>query len=141
MKAEKKMGTESDITKRARRLLADPAFLYKASCQIEELGVVGEERNRLVLFLACMTRVLPNSAAIIVRGSSGRSSLVRPVVWLFELRHVVDVLDLTDHEIGYRLGGLDERILLIDDYRDSAKDKQLLMKLLQPQGGVHKDYV
>jgi hypothetical protein len=30
--------------------------------------------------------------------------------------------------------------LLIDDYRDSAKDKQILMKLLQPQGAMYKAF-
>jgi hypothetical protein len=140
VKAEKKRETESDIARKARRLLADPAFLFKVGQKIEELGVVGEERNRLILFLACVTRVLPNPAAIIIRGSSGKSSLVNPVIWLFDGRHVVDILDLSEQEIRWRLGRLSEHILLIDDYRDSAKDKQILMKLLQPQGAMYKAF-
>jgi hypothetical protein len=140
MKAEKKSDTESDITKRARRLLADPAFLFKVGCKIEELGIVGEERNRLVLFLAGVTRVLPNPAAIVVRGSSGKSSLVTFVSCLFHHWHVVNVGVLGDKEISGNLGNLDEHILIIDDYKDSAKDKRLLMRLLRAQGGIYRNF-
>lgn len=140
MKAEKESNTESDVTKKARRLLADPAFLFKVGCKIEELGIVGEERNRLVLFLAGVTRVLPNPAAIIVRGSSGKSSLVTFVSCLFHHWHVVNVNVLGDKEISGSLGNLDEHILIIDDYKDNAKDKRLLMRLLRAQGGIYRNF-
>jgi hypothetical protein len=140
VKAKRKLETESDLTERARRLLADPAFLFNAGCKIDELGVVGEERNRLILFLACVTRVLPNPAAIIIRGSSGKSSLVTFVSCLFHHWHVVNVNVLGDQELDYRLGALDQHILIIDDYKDSAKDKRLLLKLLRAQGGIDKNF-
>jgi G:T-mismatch repair DNA endonuclease (very short patch repair protein) len=140
VKAEKKSNTESDITQRARRLLADPAFLFKVGRKIRELGVVGEERNRLILFLAGVTRVLPNPATIIIRGSSGKSSLVTFVSCLFHHWHVCNVNDLGDKKTDYRLGALDQNILLIDDYTDHAKDKRLLMSLLRAQGGIYKNF-
>jgi hypothetical protein len=140
MKAEKESNTESDITKKARRLLADPAFLFKVGCKIEELGIVGEERNRLILFLAGVTRVLPNPAAIIVRGSSGKSSLVTFVSSLFHFSYVVNVNVLEDKEMNRGLGHLDEHILIIDDYQDNTKDKRLLMRLLRAQGGIFRNF-
>lgn len=140
MKAEKKSNTESDITKSARRLLADPAFLFKVGCKIEELGVVGEERNRLILFLAGVTRVLPNPAAIIIRGSSGKSALVTFVCCLFHYWHVANVAALEDKELNRCPRNLDEHILIIDDYKDGAKDKRLLMKLLRAQGGIYRNF-
>lgn len=138
MKAEKRSNTKSDVTKNARRLVADPAFLFRVACKIEELGVVGEERNRLILFLACVTRVLPNPTALIIRGSLGKSSLVNPVTWLFNSRHVVNILDFSEKEIASELTGLSKKILVKDDYRESKKDKQLLLKLLQPEGSLFK---
>jgi hypothetical protein len=40
---------QSRVEAQALRLLNDPQFLYKAGQKIGDLGVVGEERNRLIL--------------------------------------------------------------------------------------------
>jgi hypothetical protein len=42
----------SEIRKQALQLLGDPQYLFRAGQKLGDLGVVGEERNRLVLFLA-----------------------------------------------------------------------------------------
>jgi hypothetical protein len=59
---------------------------------------------------------------------------------LFHHWHVVNVGALGDEELIRSLGNLDEHILIIDDYKDSSKDKRLLMRLLRAQGGIYRNF-
>src|SRR5438045_1573434 len=39
-----------------RKLLTDPAFLFRVGRKVHELGIVGERRNGVLLFLAGLTK-------------------------------------------------------------------------------------
>jgi hypothetical protein len=75
---------QKQIHKAASALAADPSYLYRAGQKLAEDGVFGEKRNRLILFLACITRTLALAISVIVKGStsSGKSKLVRSVIHL-----------------------------------------------------------
>ena len=70
------------ITAAALNLLKDPAFLHHVCNKIGELGVVGEERNRLIVFLAALTAILLEPVSILYKGlsASGKSKLLRTVI-------------------------------------------------------------
>jgi len=48
--------------------ITDPLFLFKAGQKIGELGVEGEERTRLITFLAGVSRTLPEPASVLIKG-------------------------------------------------------------------------
>jgi|KBSMisStaDraftv2_1062788.scaffolds.fasta_scaffold48496_3 hypothetical protein len=62
---------QSVVERKALELLADPQFLFKAGQKIGDLGVVGEERNRLIILLAGIARTLGEPPSVLVKGSSG----------------------------------------------------------------------
>jgi hypothetical protein len=141
-KKKKKIWTkaqQSAITKGAQRLIADPRFLYKACKKIGELGVVGEKLLRIILFLAGVTRNLPDKASVLVKGStsSGKSTIVKEALQLFFPKYVVERAGLSKTALTYGRGYLGDKILLMTEYQ-SARAVQFILRLIQSEG--HIDY-
>jgi hypothetical protein len=129
-----------DIKAKALRLISDPRFLFRAGHKIRELGVVGEERNRLILLLAGIARTLPDPPSVLVKGStsSGKSTIVKKTVQLFSPDCVVERAGLSGKALAYGKGSLANKILFINEYR-SGKDSQLLLRLLQTEGRIRHE--
>jgi hypothetical protein len=87
----------------ALNLLADPKFLHRASLAIGELGVVGELANRLVLFLAGLTKDFTKVVSILVKGlrSTGKNNVVKAVTRLFPLECIVARSSFTKKALAY----------------------------------------
>lgn len=136
------MQSEKTATaERAKSLLKDPQFLYRASLKISSLGVVGEERNRLIVFLAGITKELEQPVSVLVKGpsSSGKSNLVRTALELFPTDSVIERASLSAKAPVHSDESLGKKILFIQEYR-GGKDAQLLIRLLQSEGRIAHEY-
>src|ERR1700721_420282 len=91
-KKQQKNNQNAAITKEAMRLISCPRFLYKVGQKIGQIGVVGEKHLRMIVFLAGVTRNLPEKASVLVKGStsSGKSTIVKEVLQLFPPKCVVE---------------------------------------------------
>src|SRR6266568_412618 len=100
------------IGNQAIALLEDPAFLYRAVRKILELGMVGEIRNTLIIFLACLTMYLEMKVSVLVSGpsSSGKSTRVEHVIKLIPSEFVVKRASLSRKAIAYGEESLDKKI-------------------------------
>jgi len=138
--SDRKKDAASD-EERAFKLIRDPLFLYKAGQKIGELGVIGEDRNRLVLSLACIGRTLPSNASILVKGStsSGKTTLIKSSILLFPADCVVERAGLSPKALVHGEGTLTGKILYINEYR-GGKDALLLLRLLQSEGRVKHEF-
>jgi len=125
------------IKQQAEELVRDPRFLFLAGEKVGELGVAGEERNRLILILAGIGRTLPEPPSVIIKGStsSGKSTLLKDCVQLFPPESVIERAGLSGKALAYRKESLADKILLINEYR-CGKDAQLLLRLIQSDGGI-----
>jgi len=132
---------QSSVEAQALRLLNDPQFLYKAGQKIGDLGVVGEERNRLILFLAGVSRTTPTPASVLVKGatSSGKTTLVKSPIKLFPTDCVMERSGLSGKALAHGKGSLAGKILFIHEYR-CGKDAQLLLRLIQSDGIVKHEF-
>jgi len=132
---------ETRESKAVRRLLNDPLFLYRAGMAIGDLGVVGEERNRLIIFLAGITRLLADPVSVLVKGSSsaGKSNLVKNSLRLFPPNCVIERASLSAKAPAHSEESLANIILFIQEYR-GGKDAQLLIRLLQSEGRIAHEY-
>lgn len=121
----------------ARNLVATPDFLHRVGDAIGRLGVVGEERNRLVVFLAGITKELDEPVSLIVKGasSSGKSNLLRTALRLFPADAVIERTSLSSKAPAYTDLTLEKIILFLQEYR-GGKDAQLLIRLLQSEGKI-----
>src|SRR5262249_45722253 len=72
--------SQADATE-ALKLLCDPEIIARFLKDIETMGCVGEEDNKVVLLLACVSRLLRSPINITVKGesSAGKNYLVSNV--------------------------------------------------------------
>ncbi len=134
---KKNKQTREAVLDAARQLLAAPDFLYRVGNAIGSLGVVGEKRNRLVVFLAGITKELPEPVSLMVKGpsSGGKSNLIRHVLRVFPRDSIVERTSLSGKAPAYSEVPLANKILFLQEYR-GGKDAQLLLRLLQTEGKI-----
>jgi hypothetical protein len=135
-KALKRIGDE------AFQKLRDPRFLYNASQKVAELGVVGEERNRLTMILACITRHTPDPVSIILQAppGSGKTTLMRSTVRLFPPDYVSERAGLSKKALAFGKRSLKNTILVINEYK-CGKDAQLFIRLTQSGEDIKHEYL
>jgi hypothetical protein len=116
-------------------------FLYLTGQKLKELGLIGERRNSLVLFLACLTSVFDNPVSVIVKGatSGGKSNLIKTVLKLIPRRFVISRTSLSGKALAHSKKGLARRILYVAEFR-GAKDAQYLLRLQQSEGEIAHEY-
>ena len=118
-------------------LLRAPDLLSRILRDFEACGVVGEETNKLVGYLAAVSRKLSKPLAVIVQSTSaaGKSALMEAVLAFVPPEERVKYSALTGQALYY-LGGdanLKHKILAIVE-EEGAEKASYALKLLQSEG-------
>ena len=118
-------------------LLRSPDLLQRILADFAACGVVGEETNKLVGYLAAVSRKLDNPLAVIVQSTSaaGKSALMEAVLAFVPPEERVKYSALTGQALYY-LGGeanLKHKILAIVE-EEGAEKASYALKLLQSEG-------
>ena len=120
----------------ALELLRDPKLLERILQGFEACGVVGEQTNKLVGYLACVSRKLEEPLAVIIQSSSaaGKSSLMEAILALMPSEDRVKYSAMTGQSLFY-LGETDlaHKILAIVE-EEGAEQASYALKLLQSEG-------
>jgi hypothetical protein len=134
------MSKKRALQKAARELLEDPRFLFRVGEQIGAAGVIGETRNRLALYLACLTTALEKPVSMLVQGktSSGKSNLVKAVLSLVPSDLVVSRSSFSGKALAYGAKDLAGKIIHLAEHR-GGKDAQFYVRLLQSEGVVEHE--
>jgi DNA primase catalytic core len=104
--------------KAGMELLEDPRLFDRIVSDLEELGYVGEELNKQLLYIAASSRKMadPISVVILSQSSSGKSLLVETVRRLMPEEDVVAVSSLSDQALNYiGEGGLLHKFLILGE--------------------------
>jgi DNA primase catalytic core len=121
---------------RARELLHAPDLLPRILADFERCGVVGEETNKLVGYLAALSRKLDEPLAIVIQSSSaaGKSSLMEAVLAFMPEEERIKYSAMTGQSLFY-VGEQDlaHKILAIVEEQGASKASYSL-KLLQSEG-------
>ena len=127
--------TERDA---ALELLNDESLLSRILIDFNNAGVVGEESNKLVGYLACVSRLLAKPLAVMVQSSSaaGKSSLMDAILNLMPENERVQYSAMTGQSLFY-MGetNLKHKILAISE-EEGAHNASYALKLLQSEGEV-----
>jgi DNA primase len=120
----------------ALELLRDPRLLDRVAADIGRCGVVGEEDNKMMAYLAATSRKLEAPLAIVIQSTSaaGKSSLMDGVLEMMPDEEVVQFSALTGQALFYM--GADElkhKVLGIVEER-GAERASYALKLLQSEG-------
>lgn len=120
----------------ALELLSDPRLLDRLLADFARCGVVGEETNKLIGYLAAISRKLEEPLAVIVQSSSaaGKSSLMEAILALVPEEERVSYSAMTGQALFY-MGGADlkHKILAIAE-EEGAERASYALKLLQSEG-------
>ena len=132
---------KNEITDAAGELLKDPRLLYRAWNKIAALGMVGEVRNVLIVFLVCLTLILKRKVSLIVTGpsSSGKSTVLQLPLKLFPPELVITRASFSRRAMAYGEEPLDDKILYVNEY-SGGKEAQLQLRILQSEGEIAHEY-
>jgi len=127
--------SESEQQK-ALELLQDESLLSRILDDFTTAGVVGEETNKLMGYLACVSRKLDKPLAVIIQSSSaaGKSSLMDAILNLMPDEERVQYSAMTGQSLFY-MGetNLKNKILAIAE-EEGADTASYALKLLQSEG-------
>src|ERR1700674_1294221 len=137
----KKARRPKHFRRMAWKLARDPLFLYRLLQKIGELGIIGERRNCLILFLAGLTKDFDKPVSVLAKGhsSTGKSESVKCVLTLFPPECVLKRASLSRKAPIHGSDDLRRKILYIAEYR-GAKDSLYLTRLLQSEGKIEHEY-
>ena len=98
------------------KFLRNPGLLQEIVSDMEKAGYVGEERNKLLLYLCASSRVLddPISVLIISESASGKSFMVDIVEKLMPPEGVMSVTSLSDQALNY-VSGMRHKFLVLGE--------------------------
>lgn len=120
----------------ALALLRDPQLLERVKADFAACGVVGEETNKLVGYIAAVSRKLEKPLAVIVQSTSaaGKTALMESVLAFVPPEDRVKYSALTGQALYY-LGGsnLKHKVLAIVE-EEGAEKASYALKLLQSEG-------
>jgi DNA primase catalytic core len=120
----------------AMELLRDPRLLDRVLEDFEKCGVVGEETNKKIGYLAAVSRLLEKPLAIVVQSASsaGKSSLMEAVLDFMPEEQRESYTAMTGQALFY-MGqkNLKHKILAISEQR-GADAASYPLKLLQSEG-------
>jgi DNA primase len=106
--------------------------------ELGAVGIVGERNNRMVAYLACVSRLLSKPLAILVQSSSsaGKSLLMDAVLRLMPKGAQYSVSTLTGQSLYYMgKDSLRHKILCVAE-EEGVSQASYALKLLQSQGEV-----
>ena len=129
---------EAEEKEAALELLRDPSLLSRLLEDFELAGVIGEETNKLVGYLACVSRKLEKPLAVMIQSSSaaGKSSLMESILAMIPEEERVQYSAMTGQSLFY-MGetNLKHKILAIAE-EEGASNASYALKLLQSEGEV-----
>jgi hypothetical protein len=120
----------------ALALLRDPHLLDRILADFERAGVVGEETNKLVGYLAAVSRKLPEPLAIIIQSASaaGKTSLMDAVLAFVPPEERVQYSAMTGQALFYMAEtDLKHKVLAVVE-EEGAERASYALKLLQSEG-------
>lgn len=120
----------------ALALLRDPQLLDRILVDFERAGVVGEETNKLVGYLAAVSRKLPEPLAIIIQSASaaGKTSLMDAVLAFVPTEERVQYSAMTGQALFYMAEtDLKHKVLAVVE-EEGAERASYALKLLQSEG-------
>jgi hypothetical protein len=123
-------------TEEALVLLRDPQLLARVLLDFERCGVVGEEANKLVAYLAVTSRLLEQPLAVVVQSTSaaGKSVLLDAVLAFVPEEERIKYSAMTGQSLYYMAErDLRHKVLAVVE-EEGAERAAYALKLLQSEG-------
>ena len=120
-----------------QELAREPDILKRLVTDIRQAGLIGEERNAKIVFLAYMSRLLEEIVSLVVKGpsSGGKSYLIKCVSKFFPPSAYHELSGMSERALAYSEEPLSHRMLVIYEAAglNSEFGTYLLRSLLSEQ--------
>ncbi len=139
----KKKELTTEEIEEATTLLKSTNLLEKVNDLIGKSGVIGEESNRLLMYIIFTSRLMSNPLHIISMGASGtgKSHLQESVAELIPEEDRMSITDLSESSFYYfESNELSHKLLLIEDL-DGAESALYPLRELQSKKTITKTFV
>ncbi len=137
-KTEKRPMMSEEELNAAMQLLKSPNLMNQILADFARCGVVGEEANKLVAYLACVSRKMKKPLAVLIQSTSaaGKTSLMDAVLNMMPEEERIQYSAMTGQSLYY-MGEKDlkHKILAIAE-EEGASNASYALKLLQSEGKV-----
>ncbi|MEO8381808.1 MAG: CHC2 zinc finger domain-containing protein [Acidobacteriota bacterium] len=133
---EKRPRVSEEDSAAALELLRAPDLLERVAADYQRCGVVGERTNKLVAYLAAVSRLLDEPLAIIIQSSSaaGKTKLMDAVLDFVPEEERIRYSAMTGQSLFYFEGQeLKHKILAVSE-EEGAERASYALKLLQSEG-------
>jgi len=123
----------------ALKLLRSPDFLNQVVSATRRMGVVGEERNKLVVFLVGTSRVLEKPLCLFVKGpsSAGKNFLTDAVLSLFPESEWRSLTSSSKRSWNYLGEQLEHKIVYLKELNENAGPIHPVRLLISEKQLVH----
>jgi hypothetical protein len=134
--SEPEVVLSEDEREQALDLLQDPGLVERIATDFERVGVVGEQTNCLVGYLAAVSRKLDRPLAVILQSTSaaGKSALQEAVLAMVPAEERVQFSAMTGQSLFYMgESDLQHKVLAVAE-EEGAERAAYALKLLQSEG-------
>ena len=129
-----KVSVPSAIAQKCVGFLSAPNLLHRFNELIGQAGVVGEERNRLFLFVIATSYKMPDTLHALIQGSSGsgKTHLLIKISSLIPDEEVKRFTRVTDSSFyNYGQYDLQHKLICLEDFDGMREEAQLAFRELQ----------
>ncbi len=122
-----------EARREALEFLRNPRLFEEILADIERLGVVGEESNKLAGYLVAVSRKMedPLSILILSRSAAGKSTIAEAVASLVPPEDVVRLTRLTGQSLFYQKTQSIRHKLLVVEEESGVSDAAYALRILQ----------
>ncbi|MFY0598058.1 MAG: toprim domain-containing protein [Cyclobacteriaceae bacterium] len=118
-------------------LLKSPTFFVQLNELIGKAGVIGEDENRLLLFVIASTYKMEDTLHALVQGSSGsgKTHLITKISELMPSEHTIPLTRVTESSFyNYGENELCNRLIILEDLDGLKEEAFLAFRELQSRG-------
>ena len=142
-KVEAKPEIPEDIKKEAEEFLRDPNIIPKIQSLLSDVGIVGEEHNRIALWLMFLSRKLSTQihACVLGQSSSGKSELVKKVLSTVPEDEVIEFSSLTARALDYQGDNLNGKVIFLSEMAGMSEEVEYTIRICMSEQRLQRGHV
>jgi hypothetical protein len=140
--------SEKELTpqasEKAVQFLSQPKLFENIDKLLGQSGIVGEEENRILMFVLASSYKMPNTLHGLIQGSSGegKSHLINGIAQCMPQEDVLNMTRITSKSLyHYREKELINKLILIQDFDGLDEDAQFAFREMQSAGFLNSSTV
>jgi len=140
--------SEKELTPKASekavQFLSKPKLFENIDKLLGQSGIVGEEDNRILMFVLASSYKMPNTLHGLIQGSSGegKSHLINGIAQCMPQEDVLNMTRITSKSLyHYREKELINKLILIQDFDGLDEDAQFAFREMQSAGFLNSSTV